>query len=99
MKTMILGFLSAAATDPTTRGSAAVVISSDKPLWINFGFIFLVFCCYLVWDVTFSLNVGVFAYPRRKVQSRITPPKRCRFRSGFQLLDERSHGPTDKSPL
>jgi hypothetical protein len=27
--------------------------------------------------------LGFFAYPRKKVQSRITPPKRSRFRSGF----------------
>jgi hypothetical protein len=27
--------------------------------------------------------MGVFAYPRKKVQSRITLPKRPRFRSGF----------------
>jgi hypothetical protein len=33
--------------------------------------------------------LGVFAYPRKKVQSRITPPKRCRFRSGFQPIPER----------
>jgi putative transposase len=32
--------------------------------------------------------LGFFAYPRKKVQSRITPPKRSRFRSGFQLIPE-----------
>jgi DNA repair protein RadC len=34
-------------------------------------------------------SLGVFAYPRKKVQSRITPPKRSRFRSGFQPIPER----------
>jgi hypothetical protein len=33
--------------------------------------------------------MGFFAYPRKKVQSRITPPKRFRFRSGFQPIPER----------
>ena len=32
---------------------------------------------------------GFFAYPRKKVQSRITPQKRSRFRSGFQPIPER----------
>jgi hypothetical protein len=34
-------------------------------------------------------TLGFFAYPRKKVQSRITPPKRARFRSGFQPIPER----------
>ena len=34
-------------------------------------------------------DMGFFAYPRKKVQSRITPPKRARFRSGFQPIPER----------
>jgi hypothetical protein len=34
-------------------------------------------------------QLGFFAYPRKKVQSRIKPPKRSRFRSGFQPIPER----------
>ena len=32
---------------------------------------------------------GFLQYPRKKVQFRITPPKRSRFRSGFQPIPER----------
>src|SRR6266480_6348304 len=39
MRMTMFGFLSAAATDPTTPRSAAVAISSDKPLLISFRFI------------------------------------------------------------
>jgi hypothetical protein len=34
-------------------------------------------------------GLGFFAYPRTKVQSRITPPKRSVFRSGFLPIPER----------
>jgi retron-type reverse transcriptase len=34
-------------------------------------------------------KMGLFAYPLKKVQFRITPPKQCRFRSGFQPIPER----------
>src|SRR6266567_5306605 len=40
MRMTMLGFLSAATTDPTTPRSAAVATSNDKPLWIMFLFIF-----------------------------------------------------------
>jgi hypothetical protein len=42
---------------------------------------------------------GVFAYPRKKVQSRITPPKRCRFRSGFQPMGALYHHFENKEAL
>jgi hypothetical protein len=38
----MLGFLSAAATDPTTLRSVVVAMSSDKPLRIMLRFILLV---------------------------------------------------------
>src|SRR2546430_6947508 len=43
----LLGFWPAATTDPTTPRSAAVAISSDKPLWISFRFISLF--CFAFW--------------------------------------------------
>ena len=39
--------------------------------------------------VLIQADLGFFAYPRKKVQFRITPPKRPRFRSGFRPIPER----------
>ncbi len=61
----MLGFLSAAATDPTTPRSAAVAISSDKPLWISFRFICW-FCVgfVLVLFLHFGFGSGNRCWPR-----------------------------------
>src|SRR4030095_10790975 len=55
MMTRILGFLVCACAGARALKSAAVLISSDKPLWIKFLFIF-VFLCHAVW-LLLSLNV------------------------------------------
>jgi TIR domain len=44
----------------------------------------------LEWTAVTAREIsGFFAYPCKKVRSRITPPKRSRFRSGFQPIPER----------
>src|SRR6266516_4214343 len=78
MMNRIFGFLSCAWAGATALKSAAVAISSDKPLSIMFRFILWFFCCYLVWVPEESLVFPIEQEAAEEIEQLFSVLSVCR---------------------